>query len=599
MTRICNWRDLPFREIWAVDTEYYPGPGLANGGRHGDMITPLCLAAIELRSGRTIQLRQDELGPFPPYRLDADAVIITFMATAELGFHLAAGWGQPARQIDLYIEFRHLTNDARIKAGDRDRGFHSLAGALRWFREDEIDTGHKKEMRDRILQGPPFTLQEQHDYLDYCLDDTQALARLIRHMIPTIPSLEHALYRGQYTWAIAQQERRGIPVDLPLLERLRDRWDDIRVDLVAAVDAKYGCYEIVDGKPHFRDERFIAYLRRHRIDWPKLANGQPDKRSQTFSDMAKILPRLTALHDLRNTLAKLRLNSLAVGRDGRNRTLIGPFGTKTGRNAPRASQFIFGPAKWVRSLITPPPGLALVHRDFAQQEVRIAAVIAGEEALMAACNDGDVYLGIAKRLGLADQDATPETHPAITMFKTVVLGIQYGLGALSLAQRTGVSLFEAGEILARLRAEFRVFEAWADNIIDRAGLIGGLTTAYGWSTACPPGTSFKTIRNWPIQAAGAAILHAACILAERRGIRIVAPIHDAFLIEAPLSDAADASIALDQVMRDASRLVLRGYELPTSGGDPILPGGRFCDERGADMWKTVTKLIAKLERKHG
>ena len=29
---ISDWRDLPFREIWVVDTEFYPGSGLANGG---------------------------------------------------------------------------------------------------------------------------------------------------------------------------------------------------------------------------------------------------------------------------------------------------------------------------------------------------------------------------------------------------------------------------------------------------------------------------------------------------------------------------------------------------------------------------------------
>ena len=134
-----HWSES-FNEIWAVDTEYYPGPGYSNGGRDGDSITPLALVAIELRSGRVIRRWQDELGPFPPYRLDTQALIVAFMATAELGYHLAAGWGQPARLVDMYIEFRHLTNDARIKSGDRPRGYHSLAGALRHFGLDEIDT---------------------------------------------------------------------------------------------------------------------------------------------------------------------------------------------------------------------------------------------------------------------------------------------------------------------------------------------------------------------------------------------------------------------------------------------------------------------------
>ena len=107
MTLTFNWRDLPFREIWIVDTEFYPGSGLANGGVAGDPVTPLCLVALEMRSGRLIRLWQDQLGPFPPYRLDNDALIVGYMLAAEFGVHAALGWGEPACAVDAYIEFRH------------------------------------------------------------------------------------------------------------------------------------------------------------------------------------------------------------------------------------------------------------------------------------------------------------------------------------------------------------------------------------------------------------------------------------------------------------------------------------------------------------
>ena len=66
--------------------------------------------------------------------------------------------------------------------------------------------------------------------------------------------------------------------------------------------------------------------------------------------------------------------------------------------------------------------------------------------LLAVCEAGDVYNGIARLLGYA------ENRP---LFKTVVLGILYGLEAQSLAWRAGISIVEAVEILARLRARFR------------------------------------------------------------------------------------------------------------------------------------------------
>ena len=192
------------------------------------------------------------------------------------------------------------------------------------------------------------------------------------------------------------------------------------------------------------------------MSWPTFADGTLDQRDQTFREMEGRYPQIGPLRELRYSLSKLRLNDLQVGTDGRNRTLLGPFRSKTGRNQPSNSRYTFGPAKWIRFLIMPPPGRVLIHRDYCQQEVQIAAVRVGDNELLGACQSGDVYLGIAKLLGLAPADATPQTHSAVrAIFKTVVLGIQYGLGARSLALRTGVSLFEAGEILARLRARFR------------------------------------------------------------------------------------------------------------------------------------------------
>src|SRR5215469_4373619 len=54
-TQYHHWRELPYREIWFEDTEFYPGAGLVNGGREGDLPTPICLCAIELRTNRAIR----------------------------------------------------------------------------------------------------------------------------------------------------------------------------------------------------------------------------------------------------------------------------------------------------------------------------------------------------------------------------------------------------------------------------------------------------------------------------------------------------------------------------------------------------------------
>jgi DNA polymerase-1 len=587
--------NLPFPEIWAVDTEYFPGKGLANGGRQGDLITPHCLVALEMRTGRTIRIHPDEFGPFPPYRLDAGALFFAFNNAAEYGVHLARGWGRPACAVDAYIEFRHYTNDGRIKSGDREKGFYGLNGALQYFCEDGIDTAHKIEMRDRILQGPPFSTEENKAIVDYCEEDVRKLARLVEHIVPTIRSLPHAMMRADYQWCNALYERRGIPID-PIFEQLRTNWDAMRADLVRERDV-FGIYEIEDGVPHWREQRFADVARHRWRNWPTRADGTLDERDQTFREMVGQYPEVETLRELRYSMSKLRLNDLAVGCDFRNRTPLWAYGTKTGRSAPSTTQYAFGPAKWIRFLFTPPPGRALIYRDFKQQEPRIAAILSGDTALLQACESGDVYVGIARRLGFVRESMNAAEVAAVrVLFKTVVLGIIYGLGAHSLATRTGVSLVEAYEILARLRAQFRVFEDWAACVFDHAGLDLEISTPFGWFMQCPPGINPRTVRNFPVQSTGAEILHVIGLLAERRGIEVIGPVHDALLVEGPADQAVEISIALDQVMRDGSAVVLRGYELPTDTGDldgPILPGQRYYDKRGAEMWETVSRLLAQ------
>jgi DNA polymerase-1 len=590
-----SWIELPFREIWSIDFEYYPGRGLANGGKEGDAPVPLCLVAIEMRSGQVIRLWQDELGRFPPYPLDSGALIVSHMFTAEAGCHIARGWGQPASALDTYIEFRHYTNDGAAESSDRGKGFYSLAGALRYFLDDTVDTAHKEEMRDRILQGPPFTAAERAAILEYCEDDVRNLARLLAHLAPTIRSLPHAMARANFAWTLAQQERRGVPID-PFIHQLRERWDAMQTELVTELDT-FGIYEIVDGKPHWRRARFIDVVRENQWTWLTLPSGALDESDQAFRDMEGKYPQIGTLRELRYSLSKLKLNDLAVGNDGRNRALLGPYGTKTARNAPSNSKFVFGPAKWIRFLISPPPGRVLIHRDYKQQEPQIAAVLSGDGPLLEAGLSGDVYLGMADQLGFLREGMAPAEVKAVrALFKTVVLGIQYGLGPHSLAARTGISLFEAAEILERLKARFYIFEAFAHRVADHAGLKLEISTPYGWVMQCPPGINPRTVRNFPVQSTASEIMHVACVLAERRGIEIIAPIHDAFLVEADAAHAVEASAALDRVMRDASQVVLRGYEIGTDE-QIIHAGNRYYDERGEVMWNTVTKLMKKLEKK--
>jgi hypothetical protein len=107
-------------------------------------------------------------------------------------------------------------------------------------------------------------------------------------------------------------------------------------------DQPFGIYEIEDGKPHWRKEHFADYVRRNHMSWPTYPDGSLDERDQTFREMEGKYPHIGPLRELRYSLSKLRLKDLSVGNDGRNRALLGPYGSKTGRNQPSNAKYIFG-----------------------------------------------------------------------------------------------------------------------------------------------------------------------------------------------------------------------------------------------------------------
>jgi DNA polymerase I len=305
------------------------------------------------------------------------------------------------------------------------------------------------------------------------------------------------------------------------------------------------------------------------------------------------------LRELRSALADLRLNDLAVGRDGRNRAMLSAFRSRTGRNQPGNSRFIFGPSVWLRGLITPPPGCGLAYVDWSQQEFGVAAALSGDLAMQAAYLSGDPYLAFAKQARAVPEDATRHTHGMQReLFKTCILGTGYGMQAQSLALRIGQPPIVAPDLLRAHRETYRTFWKWADAAVDQAMLTGVIATVFGWAIHVGEQVNPRSLRNFPAQANAAEMLRIACCLATERGIEVCAPVHDALLICSPL-DRLEAAVATTRAcMAEASRAVLAGFELATDVKIVRYPE-RYADPRGAVMWKRVTDLIDRRQPQEG
>jgi hypothetical protein len=563
-----------YDEIWCFDFEYL-------GGEAGEQYEVICLVGHELRSDRTLKLWRDELGDVPPYRTDDKALFVCFAAHAELGCHLSLGWPLPERVLDLSPEYKNFVNG---RAGPEDH--RGLIDALQRYGLPSISMGEKHFWRDVVLRGPPWSVEERAGVLNYCASDVDGAAALFRHALPAI-DLPRALLRSEFVKASTLMEWRGVPIDMEVFGHLRDQetWDRIREALIPPIDTAYGVFE---GRV-FKHDKFEAYLARHRIPWPRLDNGKLDLQSETFRERTKAYPQIGALRELRHTLSKLRSIKLQVGTDGRARTVLWPFAAKTSRTQPSASKYIFGPSTWLRSLIRPSPGMAVAYVDWSAMEFGVAAALSADQRMLEAYA-GDPYLSTAIAFGMAPPGATKRTHGDLRdRFKVVLLAAQYEMQAPSLAGRLGISVIEANELLQQHRRLYSTYWHWSEAWVHRALSTGQMRTVFGWTFYLDRPAKERTLRNWPVQSHGAEIMRLACLWASRYGLHLLAPVHDALLIEAPINRIESDVALLQEIMRRSSRIVL-GFALRSDTTIARYPD-RYSDKRGERMWSVVMQQL--------
>jgi len=162
-----------FSQIWVADFEFYSDAG--------NPPSPICLSANELKSGQSLKLWRDDFGNQCPFDTGKDSLFVAYYSSAEFSCFDVLGWRMPYNVLDLFIEFRMLTNGNRKQS----RG---LLGALSYFGKDSIGATQKESYQDRILQGPPYSTEEKRAILDYCHSDVKSLCDLLPPMCETIES---------------------------------------------------------------------------------------------------------------------------------------------------------------------------------------------------------------------------------------------------------------------------------------------------------------------------------------------------------------------------------------------------------------------------
>ena len=497
--------------------------------------------------------------------------------------------------------------DARLNKGKNNTrvgaGYADCVGLL--F-EEYIDTKHKKDMRDLIISDPlDFTEEEKTQIMEYCESDIVWLPKILDSLTTKLSkyirrSKEHIrkiqTYRGKYSCSLAKMENVGFPIKQNYIHHLRRNYESARIKLIEDLNENF--YPFYERKKPKKIELLGDYVERYDafesfieskglID--KWERSEKSKKLKTDEDTLEKFDGIKEIHAYRQCkklikqLAWLRpvdnkeddiFN--AIGSDGRLRCYFGPYGTQTGRNAPPAKKFIFAMSAWLRCLVHPEEGKCLVAIDYASQEFAIAALMSGDKNMIEAYRSMDPYAYFAQKAGaiptsanlawVKDPNKAPEYQVPTykiysgkrTLFKSTILGLQYGLGYRNLATKlttdTGrlVSESEAFELLKLHKKTFPVYWDWLDKISEEYDVKRFLSLWDGWSLLRDNDNSLS-VRNFPVQGTGAAIMRRAVILAHEKGINVVATLHDALYAIYDEKDSDTPKIlsgCMDQAVKD-------------------------------------------------
>ena len=577
------------RETWFVDCEW----GFL-GGRV-DMesaFEPVVFCAVGSRSSERLSFWgwEDGLGEFlDAHRAD---LFVSHNNVAEMKYVLRAGLRLPDRWFDTYVGWRLQTNQPG----------HIGAGLLAIL--DQLGLPHqtrakKEEMQQKILHlrfGPA----DRQAIREYCLEDCVDCGLVyeeIRDRIDRIVMVNSTKYLA----AVSRMELRGVPVDTETARQIHVHASDICEFLAARVNEVAPIYRGLV----FNRRAFLRWAAGEGIAWPwkrSKTTGRPVQSldNETLKLMEARHPAIAVVRQVKKTLNSLQRRSVRIdGRNNRHYFSTWPFRSITGRNQPR--DFIYCGPKWMRHLIVPEdPDHALVYLDAVSEEIGIAAALSGDQAMRTMYESEDAHMAFAIMAGAAPAGATKATHGKVRkVYKTVSLGVLYGLSEYGIAERLGVDREEARALLSKHLELFPTYWSWSKETVESALRSGEVKTRMGWRCTVPSDTgsrdtrTWRTWMNWPIQAAGGDLMRLVVTYLDQQGVRVLAPVHDGFLLSChrgqleELDGAVKAAtdLACDQAIR---------YRLKW---DKEVFSGRYEEEDGAPLWNIIMQALVALRRR--
>ena len=292
--------------------------------------------------------------------------------------------------------------------------------------------------------------------------------------------------------------------------------------------------------------------------WPRTATGQ----LQTDADALAGLT-LPALEPLARYKAAIKgLSTYGKGYAAHISPVTGRIhasftlgGTATGRlscsspniqNPPRDPTF--------RALFAPAPGRCLVVADYGQIELRVAALVSGDPAMLAVYEQGeDLHRKTAAAFLGKDPGAVSKAERQIA--KGINFGMLFGSGSKGLqafcksSYGVDLSLAQADKARAAFFAAYPGLSAWQKQTRNAAELAKQVRTPGGRVRALDKNIGTECL-NTPVQGGAAECLLAtlAALDVDSLGGRLVNIVHDELVVECAPEQAGAVSAAVEAAM---------------------------------------------------
>ena len=158
-----------------------------------------------------------------------------------------------------------------------------------------------------------------------------------------------------------------------------------------------------------------------------------------------------------------------------------------------------------------------------------------------------------------------------------------------MAHQAGISVAYATELIHRNRLTYPRYWKWIDEAVVSGMLRNEMSSVLGWRRQLHWMDRPTSLMNFPMQADGAEMMRLAAIAATEAGIEVCAPVHDAFLIAAPLEVLDEHVSRMRDLMTKASLVVTGGVPIRTDAKTIRFPD-RYVEDEKADMWNLVVQL---------